>query len=129
MRKYSLALFALFALSLVAPTLLPAQGSAGNVTVFGRVQDAASKAPVPFLTIQLRREKDSTFVAGRLTDQSGAFTFAGLQQGAYVLSARIIGYEPIRQRVLVGELSAFLDLGVMTMTAVTRTLSEVTITS
>jgi outer membrane receptor protein involved in Fe transport len=119
----------LLALSLLTTVKLAAQSAAQNVTVFGQVQDAATKAPVPFLTIQLRREKDSIFVAGRLTDQTGAFTFTGLAKGAYVLSARIIGYEPIRQRVLVGELSAFLDLGVLPMTAVTRTLNEVLITS
>ena len=107
---------------------LPAQSPTGGVTVFGRVQDAQSKLPLPFLTVQLLRERDSTFVAGRLTDTTGAFTFTGLAKGVYLLDARRIGYAPLRQRVLVGELSAFLDLGVVQLTAVTNRLGEVVIT-
>ena len=52
-------------------------------------------------------------VVGRLTDTSGAFTFAGLAKGVYVLEARRNGCAPLCQRVLVGELSVFLDLGVL----------------
>ena len=70
---------------------LPAQSPTGGVTVFGRVQDAQSKLPLPFLTVQLLRERDSTFVAGRLTDTTGAFTFTGLAKGVYLLDARRIG--------------------------------------
>jgi outer membrane receptor protein involved in Fe transport len=106
-----------------------AQAGAGGVTVFGKVQDAQSKAPLPFLTVQLLNEKDSTFVAGRLTDGSGAFTFNRLAKGVYVLDARIIGYEPLRQRVLVGELSAFLDIGVLQMRALATALAGVSVTA
>jgi outer membrane receptor protein involved in Fe transport len=121
--------FTTLVLALLVPAFLGAQSSSTGVTVFGRVQDAATKAPIPFLTVQLRAEKDSAFVAGRLTDGTGAFTFAGLKKGVYLLDARLIGFEPLRQRVLVGELSAFLDLGVLPMVAVTRTLSEVVVTT
>jgi len=106
-----------------------AQTPASNVTVSGRVQDAQTKAPLPFLTVQLLLEKDSTFVTGRLTDGSGAFTFTGLKKGVYLLDARILGYKPLRQRVLIGELSAFLDLGVMPMEAVASALGQVVVTA
>jgi len=45
-----------------------------------------------------------------------------------VLIVRSIGYQPIRQRVLVGELSAFLDLGALLMIREARTLGEVVVT-
>lgn len=115
-------------LALGAASGTPVLAQSAGVTVFGRVQDAQSKAPLAFLTVQLLRERDSTFVAGRLTDTSGAFTFTGLAKGAYLLDARRIGYAPSRQRVLVGELSAFLDLGVVPLSAVTARLGEVVIT-
>ena len=105
-----------------------AQGASG-VTVFGRVQDARSKAPVPYLTVQLLAERDSAFVAGRLTDSTGAFTLTGLKKGIYLLDARSIGYAPLRQRVLVGELSAYLDLGVLLMEPVARALDAVQVTA
>ena len=114
-------------LSLSVASSLAAQVPANGVTVFGRVQDAQSKAPLPFLTVQLLSEKDSTFVAGRLTDGKGAFTFTGIKKGVYLLDARIIGYEPLRQKVRIGELSAFLDLGVLPMVAVAASLGQVVI--
>jgi outer membrane receptor protein involved in Fe transport len=117
------------ALSMCVASSLLAQTPSGGVTVFGRVQDAQTKAALPFLTVQLKREKDSAFVAGRLTDGTGAFTFNGLAKGVYVLEARIIGYAPLVQRVLVGELSAYLDLGVLQMQVVANTLAGVEITA
>ncbi|MCA0375519.1 MAG: TonB-dependent receptor [Gemmatimonadetes bacterium] len=100
-------------LGAVAAPNARAQGA--GVTLSGRVQDAASRAPLPFLTVQLLTERDSAFVGGRLTSDAGAFTFTGLAKGAYVLFVRSVGYRPLRQRVLVGELSAFLDVGVLAL--------------
>lgn len=108
---------------------LPAQAPSGTVTLSGKIQDAESKAPVAFLTLQLRTEKDSAFVGGRLTDATGAFTFTALSKGVYLLDARVIGYAPIHQRVLVGELSAFLDLGVLQISPVATALSQAVITA
>lgn len=102
---------------------------AGGVTLFGRVHDARSKAPVPYLTVQLLAERDSAFVTGRLTDSTGAFTLTGLTKGVYLLDARSIGYAPLRQRVLVGELSPYLDLGVLLMEPVARSLEAVQVTA
>lgn len=116
-----------FSFWFVLASTVSAQTATG-VTVFGRVQDAQSKAPLAYLTVQLLRERDSTFVAGRLTDSTGAFVFTALAKGTYLLDTRRIGYAPLRQRVLVGELSAFLDLGILALTPVTARLGEVVVT-
>ncbi|MBX9927419.1 MAG: TonB-dependent receptor [Gemmatimonadaceae bacterium] len=116
-------------LTWISAHALLAQTPSTSVTVFGRVQDAVAKAPLPFLTVQLLRERDSSFVAGRLTDSTGAFTFAGLRKGTYLLDARRIGFAPLRQRVLVGELSPFLDLGVLAMAPLSRALDQVVVTA
>jgi outer membrane receptor protein involved in Fe transport len=105
------------------------QSPAAGVTLFGHVQDAQTKAALPFLTLQLQTERDSVFVGGRLTNEQGAFTFTGLKKGSYVLVVRSIGYQPIRQRVLVGELSAFLDLGAILLIKEARTLGDVRVTA
>lgn len=110
-------------------TSASAQAPASGVTLFGKVQDAESKAGLPYLTVQLRAERDSAFVGGRLTTESGAFTFTGLKKGVYLLDVRSIGYRPLRQRVLVGELSAFLDLGALPMEKETQVLGQVVVTS
>ena len=116
-------------LSLCIATTLQAQAPTGGVTVSGRVQAAQTKAPLRFLTLQLRTERDTAFVTGRLTDDNGAFVFTGLKKGAYLLEARFVGFQPLRERVLIGELSAFLDLGVLQMQEVTTTLGQVVVTS
>ena len=77
-----------------APTALSQSPTAG-VTLFGHVQDAQTKAALPFLTLQLQTERDSAFVGGRLTNEQGAFTFTGLKKGSYVLVVRSICYQPI----------------------------------
>lgn len=116
----------LLSLCFASPVL--AQAPAAGVTLFGKVQDAGTKAPLPYLSLQLLTP-DSAFVGGRLTNEAGAFTFSGLKKGVYLLTARSIGYQPLRQRVLVGELSAFLDLGALLMTRETATLGEVVVTA
>ncbi len=122
----------LLALALLSPPVLRrsmAQTPAAGVTLSGRVQNAETKAPLPYLTVQLLTERDSALVAGRLTNATGGFTFAGLSKGTYVLRVRAIGYEPIRQRVLVGELSRFLDLGVLPMREAALLLGNIVVTA
>lgn len=106
-----------------------AQASPSGVTLFGKVQDAQTRAPIPYLTVQLRAERDSTFVGGRLADSSGTFTFSALAKGIYLLDARAIGYQPVRERVIIGELTAYLDLGALLMTKVPQSLGAVAVTA
>ena len=115
------------ALALLAAPPLRAQPTPGGVTLSGRVQAARDRSPMAYLTVQLRRARDSAFVAGRLTDATGAFSFTGLARGTYLLEARVIGLLPLRERVLVGELSPFLDLGVLLMQDAPRTLERVVV--
>ena len=105
-----------------------AQGT-GTVTLSGRVQDAPSGQPIAYLTVQLRRQRDTAFVAGRLTDSTGAFVFTNLARGEYVLDLRRIGYAPLSKQVFVGELSRFLDVGVLKMEPAAPVLDKVTVTA
>ncbi len=116
-------------LSVFFATTVLAQTTGSGVTLYGKMQDAQTKTALPYLSLVLKTEKDSAFTAGTLTDETGAFTFSGLKKGAYLLEASFLGYQPKRQRVLVGELSAFLDLGVLQMVEEPTTLGEVVVTS
>lgn len=118
---------AAISLATTAPAVL-AQGT-GSVTLSGRVHDAPSNAPIAYLTVQLRRQKDTAFVAGRLTDSTGAFVFTNLAKGEYVLDLRRIGYAPLRRAVFVGELSRFLYVGVLKMEPAAPALDKVTVTA
>ncbi len=119
----------ILALCLCATSTAFAQGLATGVVLSGKVQDAQTKEPLPFLTVQLRTEKDSVFVVGRLTNETGAFTFTGLSKGVYVLNVRAIGYRPVRERVLIGELSSSLDLGALLLTKDVQSLGEVKVSA
>ncbi len=124
----ALVLLLAIALAGATPASARAQGS-GSVTLSGRVTDAPSGIPIPYLTVELRRLKDTSFVAGRLTDSAGAFIFTSLAKGEYQLDVRRIGYAPLRRAVFVGELSRFLDLGVLKMDPVAPALDKVTVTA
>lgn len=118
---------------IVAFLSLPSSGrtqsaAASGVSLSGRVLDSASRTPLPYQTVQLRRARDSSFVAGRLTDTTGVFIFSGLSRGNYVLDIRAIGYAPVNQPILVGELSTFLDVGTIMMTRTAQALAGVTVT-
>jgi hypothetical protein len=102
---------------------------AQGVTLSGRVHDADTKTPLSFLTVQLLTEKDSAFVSGRLTTDAGAFTFTGLKKGAYILVARSIGYRPLRERVLIGELSPFLDVGALLLQRDAQRLTDLVVSA
>lgn len=121
-------------LLLLLPVLLAASAAAalaqgGGVTVSGRLVGGDARAPLAYVTVQLRQARDSSFVGGRLTDSTGAFVFAGLKKGSYRLEARLAGFAPLRQEVFIGELSTFLDLGALVMTPVAASLQQVTVTA
>lgn len=118
-----------FLIALVFALSPPLKAQITSVTISGKIQDAQSKAALPLATVILKTEKDSVFVTGTLTDEAGAFTFPALKKGRYRLEATYLGYETRRQSVLVGELSAFLDLGALPMTEQTRSLGEVVVSA
>jgi len=100
-----------------------------SVTLSGKIHDVQSKTPLPFVSVVLKTAKDSAFVAGTLTNEEGIFTYSSLKKGDFLLEATYLGYEVYRQKVLVGELSTFLDLGTLEMAEQTRSLNEVVVTA
>lgn len=122
-------LSSLFLFLIFFAKIAPAQNPNSGVTLYGKVQDAQTKTALAYLSLALKTEKDQTFVAGTLTDEGGTFTFTGLKKGAYLLEATLLGYQPTQQRVLIGELSPFLDLGLILMVEDSKTLGEITVTT
>lgn len=118
--------FLLFVLTFLAFTLT-SKAQITGVTLSGQIQDARSWIALPFVNVVLKTEKDSAFAAGTLTNEEGIFTLPSLKKGSYLLEAKYVGYETLRQHVLVGELSPFLDLGILSMTEQPRTLGEVVV--
>ncbi len=63
-------------------------------TLTGTVADSASHQALPFATVVLRPAADAKNLLSTLTDDKGAFNFAGLAAGSYTLQVQYLGYRP-----------------------------------
>lgn len=106
-------------------SLLQAQTSA--VTLSGIIKNKTDKAALPFVNIVLKTEKDSTFVTGTVSNEEGRFTLANVKSGNYVLQFSYTGFTSKSQPVLVGTLSAFLDLGSIELQQDAKQLQEIVV--
>ncbi len=84
----------LFSLSLVA--FQPA--FAHNAALRGQVQDAATRQPLRAATVQLSGTEKRT-----VTDAFGQFRFENLPEGSYELVISFVGFETLRQAVILKE--------------------------
>lgn len=125
-----LIIFFLFTLSLVAiAQTTPTQNSSvemSTVTLSGIIKDKTSKSVLPFVNVVLKKE--GNFVTGTVTTEEGLFTMPGISPGNYTLELSYMGYKSISQALLVGKLSAFIDLGTIEIEENVATLNEVVVT-
>lgn len=119
--------FFLLMLSLPLPLLGIAQDNA-NITISGMIQDAKRMA-VPYANVILKRQKDSSFVMGTVTNEEGRFTLANVRSGNYLVQVSLVGFKTRQQKYTVGVLSQFLDLGVLVLNDDAKMLSEVAVTA
>ncbi|WP_462252961.1 TonB-dependent receptor [Ferruginibacter sp.] len=122
MQKKIIALFSFFVFAVL---MLQAQTSA--VTLSGLVKGKADKAALPFVNIVLKTAKDSTFVTGTVSNEEGRFTLTNIKSGSYILQCTYTGFALKSQPVLVGTLSAFLDLGTIELQQDAKQLQEVVV--
>jgi outer membrane receptor protein involved in Fe transport len=108
------------------PTLFT-QAQKNTVTVSGTLKDAGKKEVLPFVNVTLHKAADSSFVTGTISSETGGFSIAAIGSGQYLLKYAYMGYLPKWQPLLVGQLSTFLDLGTIEMTATTVMINEVTV--
>ena len=65
-----------------------------NIRVKLSVQDAKSAEPLPFATVYLNRQGDTTITHFALSDQKGAVEIPEVPVGRYRLNVELIGYTP-----------------------------------
>ena len=100
-----------------------------SVTISGMVKDKADKSAIPYVNIVVKKEKDSTFVAGTVTNDEGRFSIADIRPGNYRLEISFMGFEDMEQLLFVGSLSEFLDIPVIELEEQSTILEGVTITA
>lgn len=115
----------LVALLLVLPSAV--FGQVSKVTVSGIVKEKSSGNVLPYVNAVIKRSSDSSFVAGTITNDVGRFTIAGIPPGEYVIETSFVGYETVKQPLLVGRLSEFLDLGIIQIGENTVVLKDVVV--
>lgn len=80
-----------------------------SVTFSGKVTTKDREA-LPYSNIILKKEKDTAFVAGTITNEEGRFSISGVKPDHYLLEASIAGYNIHKQSVFIGSLSEFLEI-------------------
>lgn len=103
------------------------QGQSVKVTLSGVVRDAQGKAPLAFVNIRLSTASDSLFVAGTISAEDGRFSLPDVKSGQYLLQCSHIGYAAVSKPVLIGQLSNFIDLGNIDLSAAQGVLDSVTV--
>lgn len=107
------------------PMFLFAQNS--KITISGLLKDASTKAPLSFVNVVFKSPQDSSLVAGTISNEEGRFSVAELSSGTYILELSLIGYRRSVQRMEVGKLSAFLDLGILELQENAVQLGEIVV--
>lgn len=99
-----------------------------KVTLSGILKDKLSGSPLPYANVILKTETDSSFVSGTVTDEEGRYIISNIVPGNYLLETSYVGYTSNVQPILVGKLSEYLDLGVLTLEEKPTSLKEVIVT-
>lgn len=104
-------------------------GHTQSVTLSGEVRDSVTQAPLPFVNVVLKQQKDSSFVTGGITNETGIFQLSDVKPGDYLIEISFVGYKKTSSSILVGSLSEFLDLGKFYLPESSTSLGEVVITA
>ncbi|MBX9784284.1 MAG: TonB-dependent receptor family protein [Chitinophagaceae bacterium] len=99
-----------------------------TATISGIVKNAADKSAIGYANVILKNEKDSSFVTGSITREDGRFTMIDIKPGTYILQLSFTGFAPLQQKIIIGTLNQFYDLGTIELKQNNVTLNEITIT-
>lgn len=105
-----------------------AHAQSPKVTISGQLKAAAGKTALPFVTVTLKKAKDSAFITGTISGDDGRFKITDVNAGNYLLTFSYIGYQPVTQSVTAGQLTPILELGSIELSPDPASLNTVTIT-
>jgi hypothetical protein len=91
------------------------------------VQDAELKEPMVQASVQMFRQRDSTFVGGTVTDIQGNFSIEAPTNGIFRLRISSVGYQTIEREVTIRR-NQGQDLGNLLMSPETTMLKEMVVT-
>src|SRR5437868_644519 len=120
----------IFTLALFFGTAMFVQAQTKNGKVTGSIKDGPQKN-LQYATISLLRAKDSSSIKFSVTNKDGVFEFTDLQEGKYLVSVTLVGYEKAFSNSFeVSTNNAEVALGTIVLTeAIAKGLSNVTVTA
>ena len=104
-------------------------GQNKGVTISGLIKDKVEKSALSYVSVSLKTEKDSAFVAGTVSNEEGRFTLSNIQPNNYYFEISLTGYITKRQAIYVGSLSEFLDIATIELEEDIQKIGEVSILS
>lgn len=110
-------------------TIISLFANAQNASVSGLVKEKATANPLPFVSVLIKSEKDSSLVFGTITNEEGRFTLNNIKQGRYFIEVTFVGYSTHRQPLFIGSLNSFLDAGTIELTEDAKILDAVEVTA
>lgn len=102
-----------------------AQTSVASVS--GMVRSKNDKKAMSFVSVTLRKEKDSAVVMATVTNEEGRYSFSKVLSGAYLLEISSVGFESSWQKLFVGGATEFLNLNPVELAPNTASLNEVVV--
>ena len=114
-------------LCIALPVVL--MGQKTSVSISGTVKGKTSVEALPFVNVVLKKQADSSFTAGTITNDKGIFTLSEVAPGDYLLQVSYIGYKKHESPLYVGSNSRYLDLGIIALEEINQQLGEVVVTA
>lgn len=106
---------------------IDAHGQSTTASLSGLVKDKSDNSNLSFVNVLLKLAKDSSFVMGTISDETGQFIFNNVLSNNYYIEFSYLGYEIKRTELYVGKLSDYLYVGTVFMQSSSSVLNEVVI--
>jgi len=120
--------FTILLMTLLLTTLgAQAQEDDRQQTISGQVIDAELREPMVQASVQLFRQRDSTFVGGSVTDLRGNFSVEAPSNGIFRIKISSVGFQPIEREVTLRR-NQSQDLGTLMMSTDAVLLKEAVVT-
>lgn len=114
---------------LVLLTVCSISALAQKITVTGVAWDETENDALAGVSVSLLEPKDSSVVAGVITNPDGKFTFANQKAGKYILRMTYVGFLTHYAPLTLTKSKKEVDLGVINMQADAKMLKEATVTA
>jgi len=98
-----------------------------SVTISGLIKDKTTKSTLSYVNVVLKSQKDSSFVAGTISNEEGRFTLSNIHPNNYYFEISYTGYTSKRIAIYVGSLSEYLDVATIELEEKIKNLSEVVV--